>query len=389
MIRELAIGSILLIAQAVPAFAEIVPLACTDDSKGTTHNIVFDTDARTVLETDNPRETGNHTYPMTMTDLQVTWQFTVLPFDPIHIYWTYNRNSGKLTESAARELPGSSFTTPAGSASYTCTGWQKPYAPARTFVSAAGNDSNSCTTVLSPCRHFAAAYAATAVDGEIDVLDPANYGQLTISHGISVQGHGWASVSAVTGGASITINGGDKINISGVILNGGGAANSNGIQFNSGHSLNVQNSVIRNFGNAGIYFNTTNSVLFVSNTLVSDNTVGIGNNNNGLGYMEGVLDHVTVENNSDTGITVHNANGTADVLVRDCTVVANGTGLEADSGIIRVTRSAIKGNTNGWTATAGKVLSYGDNIIDDNSNNSSAPPCANGILGVSLCNAYK
>ena len=36
MIRELAIGSILLIAQAVPAFAEIVPIACTDDSKGTT-----------------------------------------------------------------------------------------------------------------------------------------------------------------------------------------------------------------------------------------------------------------------------------------------------------------------------------------------------------------
>jgi Thioredoxin len=46
MIRELAIGSILLIAQAVPAFAEIVPLACTDDSDGTTHHIVFDTDAR-------------------------------------------------------------------------------------------------------------------------------------------------------------------------------------------------------------------------------------------------------------------------------------------------------------------------------------------------------
>src|ERR1700693_5011219 len=85
---------------------------------------------------------------------------------------------------------------------------------ARTFVSAAGSDSNNCTNVATPCRHFAAAYAATAAEGEIDVLDPANYGQLTISHGISVQGHGWASVSAVTGGASITINGGDKINIS-------------------------------------------------------------------------------------------------------------------------------------------------------------------------------
>jgi hypothetical protein len=122
MIRELAIGSILLIAQAVPAFAEIVPLACTNDSDGTTEHIVFDTDARTVLET------NNHTYPMTMTDLQVTWQFTDYGFSPtgLYLYWTYNRNSGKLTESRALGISSSSFTMPAGNFSFTCTGWQKP-----------------------------------------------------------------------------------------------------------------------------------------------------------------------------------------------------------------------------------------------------------------------
>ena len=128
MIRELAIGSILLIAQAVPAFAERVPLACTDDSKGTTHHIVFDTDARTVLETDNPYETGNNTYPMTMTDLQVTWQFTTHSLFPtgLNLYWTYNRNSGKLTMSGTIVISSGSVTTPFGSASYTCIGWQKP-----------------------------------------------------------------------------------------------------------------------------------------------------------------------------------------------------------------------------------------------------------------------
>jgi hypothetical protein len=40
-------------------------------------------------------------------------------------------------------------------------------AAARTFVSAAGSDSNNCTNVATPCRHLAAAYAATAPDGEI------------------------------------------------------------------------------------------------------------------------------------------------------------------------------------------------------------------------------
>src|ERR1700722_7717214 len=74
-----------------------------------------------------------------------------------------------------------------------------------TFVSAAGNDSNNCATVSMPCRHFANAYAVTAPNGEIDVLDPANYGALTITGPVSIEGHGWASIAAVSGSAAITI----------------------------------------------------------------------------------------------------------------------------------------------------------------------------------------
>lgn len=51
----------------------------------------------------------------------------------------------------------------------------------RTFVSAAGSDSNNCANVLTPFRHLATAYAATAANGEIYVLDPANYGSLSAS----------------------------------------------------------------------------------------------------------------------------------------------------------------------------------------------------------------
>src|ERR1700692_1626098 len=67
----------------------------------------------------------------------------------------------------------------------------------RTFVSAAGLDTNNCTNVATPCRHLAAAYAATAPDGEIYVLDPANYGSLTIAGPVSIEGHGWASIAPV------------------------------------------------------------------------------------------------------------------------------------------------------------------------------------------------
>jgi hypothetical protein len=281
---------------------------------------------------------------------------------------------------------------------------------ARTFVSAAGSDSNNCTNVATPCRHFAVAYAATAPEGEIDVLDPANYGQLTISQGISVQGHGWASVSAVSGGASITINGGDKINISGVILDGGGggiaAPNNTGIQFNAGGSLIVRDSVIRNYTINGIFFgpnSSTPSQLFVSNTLVSDNSgVGIFIEPAGSGTTLGVLSHVDMEKNG-SGLSVATATQTINVTVSDSVSANGGDGISVDglgatgvnvmvrnstianngdhglfasgNGTIRVTRSTITGNATGWAALdSSVVLSYGDNNIDGNTNVNTEPP---------------
>ena len=49
----------------------------------------------------------------------------------------------------------------------------------RTFVSAAGSDSNPCS-FAAPCRHFQTAVNATIEGGEVDALDPAGYGPITI-----------------------------------------------------------------------------------------------------------------------------------------------------------------------------------------------------------------
>jgi hypothetical protein len=113
----------------------------------------------------------------------------------------------------------------------------------RTFLSAAGSDSNNCANVLTPCRHLATAFAATAADGEIYVLDPANYGSLNITHGVSIEGHGWASIAPPGPGQAAIVsnaNPGDKINIIGVVLDGTAIGSATGILFNSGGSLIVR-----------------------------------------------------------------------------------------------------------------------------------------------------
>jgi hypothetical protein len=283
----------------------------------------------------------------------------------------------------------------------------------RTFVSGTGSDSNNCTTLSTPCRHFAAAYAATAADGEIDVLDPANYGSFTITGPVSIEGHGWASISPVAGQSAITINAPgatDKINIIGVVLDGLHNTNTTGIRFNSGGTLNVQDSVIRNFGVQGINFdtNTSNPIqLFVSNALLSDNGFdGIDMSPGGTGTTYSVLDHVRMQNNGRAGLVVQtpistqtvnvtvsdsvsagngqygiiatSINGTIDIMVRNCTIAFNhfaGLNAVGSTATVRVTRSTITGNVNDYSVISpGKVLSYRDNNIDGNTSGNVEPP---------------
>ena len=288
----------------------------------------------------------------------------------------------------------------------------------RTFVSAAGNDSDPCTITL-PCRNFEPAYMQTNANGQIDALDPGNYGALTITGPVSIQGHGWASMSANTG-AAITINANtsDKINIVGVVLDGLGIAGNTGILFNSGGNLTVRDSIIRNFSGDGIQFSpSASSQLFVSNTLVSDNGgQGIVISPSGSGTTNGVLNRVEMENNALSGLVAHSnsqainvtvsdsvsVNNTnagissnsmsgelVTILVRNSTIANNGgDGLEARNigATVSVTRSTITGNTNGWDTPSmvvgggggggllGVVSSYADNNIDGNMNDNTEPP---------------
>ena len=229
-----------------------------------------------------------------------------------------------------------------------------PLAPAqaqetRTFVSAAGSDSNSCTSATTPCRHFAAAYAATPAGGEIDVLDPANYGSLTITGPISIQGNGWAASSPASGKAVFTINAqtNDEINIRGVVLDGIATPGSIGIQFNSGGSLNVQNSVIRNFDSVGIAFVPNgSSALFVSNTLISDFAIANGTGINiapSSGSVTAVISRVDIQRVGGTGV---NAGANTTVTLKGSTIVGNTVGVNIVAGatVVSYGNNAITGN---------------------------------------------
>jgi hypothetical protein len=268
----------------------------------------------------------------------------------------------------------------------------------RTFVSAAGNDSNPCS-FAAPCRHFQAAVNATSAGGEVDALDPAGYGPITISHAITIEGQGWSYIAPPAGGNAMTINAGasDTIVIHGVSLDGAGITGLNGINFTNGKELNIRDCQIRNFTGDGIFFGPDGSHnLSMSNTVVANNGVnGVSIGPTGSGTVNVVLDHVELDNNAHNGVAVfgngtgvvrlilsnsvssHNDTGVLDssntattaVMVQSSIIAANGNGLRAtgSGAVIVVTRSTITANTLGVPDDTGATLTSGDNLVIVNS----------------------
>src|ERR1700761_2085119 len=77
----------------------------------------------------------------------------------------------------------------------------------RTWVSGVGDDANPCSRT-APCKTFAGAISKTAVNGEINCLDPGGFGTVTITKSISLDCHEVTSsiLNAGTNGVNIAFD---------------------------------------------------------------------------------------------------------------------------------------------------------------------------------------
>jgi hypothetical protein len=104
------------------------------------------------------------------------------------------------------------------------------------------------------------------------VLDPVGYGAVTITKAISIVNDG-AGVAAIgsLGAPSGNAGASDSVHLRGLTIEGFGSGIS-GILFNTGENLEIENCVIRNFGNVGIEISpSTSSSFSVSTTIASNN----------------------------------------------------------------------------------------------------------------------
>lgn len=180
----------------------------------------------------------------------------------------------------------------------------------RTWVSGVGDDVNPCSRT-APCKTFAGAISKTAVDGTINTLDPAGYGTVTITKGITIQadGSGTAGVLAsFTNGINVNAPQGSRVYLRGLQIEGG-ATGLSGINVLSG-DVHVENCVIQNFrGNPGAGINvvaTLPSRVFVSNTSIMGNLIGIRSDSTTTASIP--IQDTIIDRNQNYGIQGSNVN---------------------------------------------------------------------------------
>ena len=276
----------------------------------------------------------------------------------------------------------------------------------RSWVASNGLDASDCSRA-TPCLTFAGALAKTNAGGEINVVDSADYGAVTIGKSITIQNDGTSTAGIFsTATTAITINGsGITVTLRGLDINADGSVNtaSHGISFPSGAALHVENCTIRNFVGTtsfGIAFRPSNvgAQLFVSDTVIAGNgsattgggiviqPVGGGGSanayltrvqlkNNVVGlvlagvntnqFIQATISDSTVLGNTQTGILVAAGAGGADVFVAS-TIVAgnavNGLLAQGTGGRILYANTTITVNGTGVSASSsGQLISNGTN----------------------------
>jgi hypothetical protein len=228
----------------------------------------------------------------------------------------------------------------------------------RTWVSGVGDDVNPCSRT-APCKTFAGAISKTAAGGEIDSLDPAGFGAVTITKSITIDGGG--------GGSGF-----------GGIL----AAGTNGVIINDAASASPQTSIVRlrSLAINGAHTGFDGIRVLSARTVFIENCQIYGFRGNGTG-SDGVEIAITagsgtftvsmkdtlIENNTGDGIRQSATGVTLNCSYDNVVIANNNKGLEALGGTGNISRSVITFNTgDGLSVAGGSVINASSNQVTSN-----------------------
>ena len=217
----------------------------------------------------------------------------------------------------------------------------------RTWVSGVGDDVNPCSRT-APCKTFAGAISKTAAAGEINCLDSAGFGAVTITKQMTIRCEG--VIGGVLGGAGVNgiivnvPNATDRVVLSGLEFEGLGTG-LNGVKVIAKGRVQIENCQIRHYTQNGVELvGTAGASAVVSGSLII---------NNGGGF------------------NVAGAAGAANVGISVDTIYDSNTnfGIQANAGAtLKVGGNRITGAAVSINAIGGPTIqTFGDNAMDGSS----------------------
>jgi hypothetical protein len=257
----------------------------------------------------------------------------------------------------------------------------------RTWVSGVGDDVNPCSRT-APCKTFAGAISKTAPGGEINCLDPAGFGAVTITKSITIDCTGTLGGILASSTTGVIVNGaGVIVTLRALEINGGppNLPGVNGVRYLQGTRLSIEDCTIYNFlaanpNGSGVIVNNTSGQarLYIRNSVIRNNgsaTFGAGIRLNPTGAA-GVLmvvdnvalignfrgiDVVTTGTSAGTNITLNN------VTIAHSVDNAINVATNANSVALMIANSTISNNLNGViTSGAGSVTRIGSSTVTQN-----------------------
>jgi hypothetical protein len=284
----------------------------------------------------------------------------------------------------------------------------------RTWVSGVGDDANPCSRT-APCKTFAGAISKTALNGEINCLDPGGFGAVTITKSITIDCHEvFASIlNSGTNGVNIpfdSFNAADvrktvrlrNINFNGVdtgvngiritggsiigagvvlvedcLIDGNFAGNARGISDEriGGGELYVSNTTIRNTGSVGIFISPGNGTVAGQRIDATFDNIRIQNSSLGLAVGangRAMVNRSVFSGNTNAGIVANGALAPTEVQVTNSASSNNGIGVQNGGGALTIRLSNNDISFNG-TGISGATQSFTNNRIVGNSQVGTAP----------------
>ncbi|MCA6123159.1 hypothetical protein J6500_14820 [Bradyrhizobium sp. WSM 1704] len=251
----------------------------------------------------------------------------------------------------------------------------------RTWVSGVGDDVNPCSRT-APCKTFAGAISKTAAGGEINCLDPAGYGLVTIIKSITIDCEGTFGSILASGSTGVTINGaGINVVLRNISVNGAGTTPGvRGINIVAANSVWIENLKIFGFSQQAIRdVRSASGTLSILDTVARNNTgAGLGvaptagtvkvliNNfhslNNGFGVALGPNVQATIRNSDlSNNTTAGISNEGGNYVANNNSISNNATGVLNSSGVARLSNNDIAHSTTSINNAGGTVISFGNN----------------------------